>query len=58
LPTATSTKTPSPTATTAPTYRSLIQGVVSTTAEIYTVCTGGGGTVSDQTDAAVRTYLA
>lgn len=38
-------------------YRAMIHQVVSITNEILTVCSGGGGTVSDETDAAVRAFL-
>lgn len=38
-------------------YRSLIDQIVMHTGEIAQVCSGGGGTVSDETDAAIRNYL-
>ena len=38
-------------------YRSIIRQAVSTTMEISTVCAGGGGEVSEQTDAQVVQFL-
>jgi hypothetical protein len=38
-------------------YRGMLQEAESVSAEIYTVCSSGGGTVSDQTDANIRAFL-
>jgi hypothetical protein len=39
-------------------YRALIHQAVAVSAEIQSVCSTGGGTVSEETDAAVRDFLA
>ena len=38
-------------------HRSLIQEAVTTTWEINQVCAEGGGTVSDETDAAAQAFI-